>query len=125
MRTICAAAEPANRFAGIRLPQAKTRSLPAARPLSSEGGRPTRCIGFAPRSCEQLSVQEIQHGRLGDNRSIGAVSAGAGLLFLRPARLQIGAEMARPLDDAVVLRKPRRLETFECSLDIIFLLERL
>ena len=49
-------------------------------------------------------VQKIQHRGFRDHRAVGAVQSGARLLFLRLRRLQIGAEMARALDDAVVLR---------------------
>ena len=48
-------------------------------------------------------VQKIQHRGFRDHRGVGAVPPGARLLFLRLRRLQIGAEMARALDDAVVL----------------------
>jgi hypothetical protein len=48
------------------------------------------------------------------------VQSGARLLVPRSRRLQIGAEMARALDDAVILAQPRRLVALERAFDIRF-----
>src|SRR5512139_76113 len=54
-------------------------------------------------SSAPLGIQKIQHRSFRDHGAVGAVQSGARAFFLRLRRLQIGAEMARALDDAVVL----------------------
>ena len=73
------------------------------------GCRPADRHGRAYSGCRharmtaKLRIQKIQHGRLGDDRRVGAVPAGARLLFRGARGLQIGTEVARALDDAAVL----------------------
>jgi hypothetical protein len=47
------------------------------------------------------------------------VAGGAGAVFGALRRLQIGAEVPRPLDDAIALRQAFRLETAQPGFDII------
>ena len=51
--------------------------------------------------------------------SRNAVARGAGALFGGLRRLQIGAEVARALDDFSVLRQPLRLEAAQRRLDVV------
>ena len=66
-----------------------------------------------------LSVEEIDQRRLVDHRLGGAVAPGVGALLVGLRRLQIGAEMARALDDAAADRQPLRLEFHERRLDVV------
>ena len=95
--------DPIGHIASVESFDEKTprRALPAAMRRS--------CWGYSPLTA--LRVKKIQHRGLGDHRGVGAVPAGARLLFLRAGRLQIGAEMAGPFDDPVILRQPRRLDS--------------
>src|SRR5580658_4440831 len=65
------------------------------------------------------SVQEIQYRDLGEHRFGNAVALGASALFGGLRRLQIGAEMARALDDLASLRQALGLETAQRRLDVV------
>ncbi len=65
-----------------------------------------------------LVPQEIQHRGLGQHRFGNAVALRAGALLGGLGGLQIGAEMARALDDALADRQPRGLEARERRRDL-------
>ena len=71
----------------------------------SAGGNAKKIVGAL------LGVEEIQTSAVSvDHRLRGAVAPGVGALLRGLRRLQIGAEMARALDDAAADGQPLRLE---------------